>query len=549
MIAAEELGLVDRPGERGAGRHERLALGVRGRELLDHDRDGRDEHARRGRGGADAAREHGLGAARRPGGEPDGRRTASSRAAARRVKYADLMAGKLVRQHDRRRRTPTLTEPEQLQADRDAGAADRHPGDRHRQDDLHPERARARDAPRPRRAPARAGGARPGRDAARASTRARSRTSRTCRSCRRATSSASSRRRSTTRSRRPPQLKVTWDDTPTLPGNGNLERRLRDPANLPERRRVAVNTGDVGAGFAGAAKMVSRELLHRLPGARRARPELLGRRRRRPNGATILCASQGPYLLHAQRRSRPRSALPADLGARRGLPRLGHLRPQHLRRRQHLRGAAVAGGRQAGAGAVHALGRARLGPVRPRPGDRRPRRHRRERQDRRLRLHRLQPRLDAGDRVGRRARRDAAPARRPGRKGRHDERRAPSTRSRTAGSRARASTATTGFLKGIWLRAPGAPQALFASEQTIDALAHAANMDPIAFRIQNIDATQTERRRAAGSRVLERGRQGRELEAEGVRLEARKRQRRQGPRRRDRRLRRTPSRRSSPTSP
>ena len=48
-----------------------------------------------------------------------------------------------------------------------------------------------------------------------------------------------------------------------------------------------------------------------------------------------------------------------------------------------------------------------------------------------------------------------------------------------------------GFFKGIWLRAPGAPQAAFASEQTIDALAHAASMDPIAFRMQNIDATQT----------------------------------------------------------
>ena len=47
-----------------------------------------------------------------------------------------------------------------------------------------------------------------------------------------------------------------------------------------------------------------------------------------------------------------------------------------------------------------------------------------------------------------------------------------------------------GFLKGIWLRAPGAPQATFASEQTIDAVAHAAGIDPIAFRIQNIDATQ-----------------------------------------------------------
>ncbi len=48
-----------------------------------------------------------------------------------------------------------------------------------------------------------------------------------------------------------------------------------------------------------------------------------------------------------------------------------------------------------------------------------------------------------------------------------------------------------GFFKGIWMRAPGAPEAVFASEQMIDALAKAANMDPIAFRIQNIDSTQT----------------------------------------------------------
>ena len=43
-----------------------------------------------------------------------------------------------------------------------------------------------------------------------------------------------------------------------------------------------------------------------------------------------------------------------------------------------------------------------------------------------------------------------------------------------------------GFLKGTYLRAPAAPQSLFASEQMIDALAHAANMDPIAFRLQNM---------------------------------------------------------------
>jgi CO/xanthine dehydrogenase Mo-binding subunit len=44
-----------------------------------------------------------------------------------------------------------------------------------------------------------------------------------------------------------------------------------------------------------------------------------------------------------------------------------------------------------------------------------------------------------------------------------------------------------GFLKTVWLRAPGAPQALFASEQVIDDLSVAANMDPIAFRKANVE--------------------------------------------------------------
>jgi len=45
------------------------------------------------------------------------------------------------------------------------------------------------------------------------------------------------------------------------------------------------------------------------------------------------------------------------------------------------------------------------------------------------------------------------------------------------------------YLKSIWLRAPAAPQTTFAYEQLIDELAHAANMDPYQFRLQNI-ATQ-----------------------------------------------------------
>jgi CO/xanthine dehydrogenase Mo-binding subunit len=47
-----------------------------------------------------------------------------------------------------------------------------------------------------------------------------------------------------------------------------------------------------------------------------------------------------------------------------------------------------------------------------------------------------------------------------------------------------------GGFRSAFFRAPNAPQATFATEQIADELAHAANMDPIAFRVQNIDATQ-----------------------------------------------------------
>jgi nicotinate dehydrogenase subunit B len=54
----------------------------------------------------------------------------------------------------------------------------------------------------------------------------------------------------------------------------------------------------------------------------------------------------------------------------------------------------------------------------------------------------------------------------------------------------------SGFFKVTFLRAPSAQQALFASEQMVDELAHAAGIDPVAFRRQNI-ATTTDP--AAGS--------------------------------------------------
>ena len=81
------------------------------------------------------------------------------------------------------------------------------------------------------------------------------------------------------------------------------------------------------------------------------------------------------------------------------------------------------------------------------------------------------------------------------------------------------------------LRAPQAQQTAFAAEQMIDELAHAAKMDPVAFRVQNV----ARERPVAGSpdRWLRarRGHQGRQLAAEGRGVEPVGRQRRHRPRR------------------
>jgi nicotinate dehydrogenase subunit B len=49
-----------------------------------------------------------------------------------------------------------------------------------------------------------------------------------------------------------------------------------------------------------------------------------------------------------------------------------------------------------------------------------------------------------------------------------------------------------GSIKGSFIRAPSAPQGYFAGEQIVDELAHANNMDPVAFRAQNIDITSNQ---------------------------------------------------------
>jgi CO/xanthine dehydrogenase Mo-binding subunit len=51
------------------------------------------------------------------------------------------------------------------------------------------------------------------------------------------------------------------------------------------------------------------------------------------------------------------------------------------------------------------------------------------------------------------------------------------------------------YFKTTYLRAPLAPQSLFGYEQMVDELAHAANMDPVAFRLHNITSNAVEAQR------------------------------------------------------
>ena len=46
------------------------------------------------------------------------------------------------------------------------------------------------------------------------------------------------------------------------------------------------------------------------------------------------------------------------------------------------------------------------------------------------------------------------------------------------------------WIKVDWMRAGSGPHVTFAGEQVMDELAHAAKMDPVAFRIQNVDARE-----------------------------------------------------------
>ena len=283
------------------------------------------------------------------------------------------------------------------------------------------------------------------------------------------------------------QLKVSWDNTPMLSGDGNLDLSLRDPANL-QNAAVAVNSGDVGAGLAGAAQTVSGSYftayqMHGPLGPNCSVADVGA------SGALILCASQAPYIL-------TRASVSAALGLPAQSVRVelfpfsgtyGHstyddvsisaallsqavgkpIRVQFMRWDDHgwdQFGPAQATDVRAG---IDANGKIIA-------------------YDYTAYNHGWTQVVESAAQLAG----TPLPAAAPG--GQIDTVNSGSFYT-TPNRRVTSKTVNgyKGYFKGIWLRAPGAPQAAFASEQTIDQLAHAAKIDPIAFRIQNIDATQT----------------------------------------------------------
>ena len=154
-------------------------------------------------------------------------------------------------------------------------------------------------------------------------------------------------------------LKITWDMPATLPGSDGLYAAMRAEKTTDH---VVLERGDMSPAFAAAAHVASGTYHGAVPGARAVWAEW--RARGRHAGFRARHLLDAGCLRHAQHSCRhPRPA--AAKSARAVLRRLRHLRPQLLRRRRAGRRDPFAACGKAGAPAVHALGRARLGPLRP----------------------------------------------------------------------------------------------------------------------------------------------------------------------------------------
>ena len=377
---------ADRPRRRSSGRHRAHARqGTTWGSLTSRSAACRSATRRRPRAGAARG---GRQAARRQTGRAHASPTASSAAGGKRVTYGELIGGKRFSLKLDPQKPRQGQGPEGLQARRQAGAARRHPRQGDRPLHLHAGLPRARHAARPRGAPA---GDR--RRSSKASTRARSRTSpASSRSCARAISSASSRR-----------------------ANGRAIKAARDSSRRPGRN-----------GKACPSRRSSTSTCARPRSPRTRSPAMSATPPRRwPRTASRSSRATYDFAIHTHGSIGPSCAVAefkdgkltswsasqathnlrkqlAEMFAHAGRERALHLsrglrllRPQRPRGRRRRRRAARQGGRQAGARAMVARRRARLGPEGPADADRPARRAGRRRQRDRLGIGVLHSAADA----------------------------------------------------------------------------------------------------------------------------------------------------------
>ena len=341
------------------------------------------------------------------------------------------------------------------------------------------------------------------------------------------------------------QLKVKWADAAGAAGRRATSGRACATTTAPARRRRGSRStrGNFDSAFKSAAHKVNQTYKFHYTGHLPIGPSCCVADVT-PSGARVFTNTQDAYGT----RQHVKDVLDVVMGAKAPAARTGsasrtsRARASTARRRTATptRRAAIMSalaGKPVRA-PVHALGRARLGQLRPGPDDRHPRGRRREAA--------TSPRSSSRTSASRTTRRSRpqqqvqpATAQRSRRAGprRDDDQRRAVQRSRTGGWSGRACRCRTTTSSVSFLRAPDNPQSAFAAEQAVDELAYMAKMDPVAFRLQNVATTDEPiRTRMRWKNVLTERGEGRELAAEGGGLEPLERQRRHGPRHRVRLL-------------
>ena len=198
----------------------------------------------------------------------------------------------------------------------------------------------------------------------------------------RRTSSASSRRQEYAAIQAAAQLKVKWADPPELPGTGNLfkhdarprQRAGKAPARIAVQHRATSTPRSRRRAHEAHADATSTTTTGHLPiGPSCCVADVT------PNGARIFSNTQDAVRHASDDHGRARRGAGLEGSAARTGSALTYYEGSSVygvgavRRREPGGGDHVGAGRQAGAAAVHALGRARLGQLRPGAADGHPR--------------------------------------------------------------------------------------------------------------------------------------------------------------------------------